>query len=364
MQKAISNSATTADSPANSPIDNPAPAPSSPSAPSPPASTPKKRQKKRVDALDVVEYASIVGAGAGVVVSAMTQQLVHFALPFTLAIGMGTLNRQRLQQRMQKQYVAAVAQLQNSLKNLPDPVNLEPILQQVVTLDRSYKEAQQQIQQLRQEVRAQARPEQIVALRNAIVNLQNDLQQMQEFVNRQRTRERHLLAQITELREWFQRLPRTQQSAEAQQVENAIAVLQHELSIVKGRLAPLESTNLDSVQQNIKQLEEHVQQLSTGVAPLQRQQRDIVRRLFPRLISTIKDIQKPEVTQAQKAAIDRPPLPEVNNVIRTASPLNQATPRPDPKRLAAWQAQVQANMLRQRQQQRNQQQQRQSDRSV
>jgi hypothetical protein len=257
---------------------------------------------------------------------------------------------------MQTQYVAAVGQLQQSLKLLPDPVNLDPMLQQVVSLERSNRETVQQVEILRQELRQSTRPEQVAALRDAVVTLQNDLRQMQEFIGRQRERERHLVAQISELREWFQMLPRQQQSSESQRVESAIAVLQRELGVVKARLAPLDDTNLETVQGNIRRLEEHIKQLSIGVGPIQRQQRDIVRRLFPRLIATIKEMRQPEHQPAQKAAIDRPPLPQVDNVIRTSSPLSQATPRPDQQRLAAWQAQVQANMLRQRQQQRNQQQ--------
>ncbi|TAF52473.1 MAG: hypothetical protein EAZ61_07940 [Oscillatoriales cyanobacterium] len=362
MPKAPSRSATTATpggaSAGPDPTAAATPSPSSPSGKTNKSGKTSKStdKKSRFDALDALEMTSIVGAGIGIGVAAVTQQLVHFALPLTLAMGLGTVNRQRFQQRMQTQYVAAVGQLQQSLKLLPDPVNLDPMLQQVVSLERSNRETVQQVEILRQELRQSTRPEQVAALRDAVVTLQNDLRQMQEFVGRQRERERHLVAQISELREWFQMLPRQQQSSESQRVESAIAVLQRELGVVKARLAPLDDANLEAVQGNIRRLEEHIKQLSIGVGPIQRQQRDIVRRLFPRLIATIKEMRQPEHQPAQKAAIDRPPLPQVDNVIRTSSPLNQATPRPDQQRLAAWQAQVQANMLRQRQQQRNQQQ--------
>ncbi len=325
---------------------------------------PSAKKKSRFDALDTLEITSIVGAGAGIVVAAITQQFVHFALPLTVAMGLGTVNRQRFQQRMQTQYVSAVGQLQQSLKLLPDPVNLDPMLQQVVSLERSQRDTVQQVEILRQELRQTSRPEQVAALRDAVVTLQSDLRQMQEFTGRQRERERHLIAQISELREWFQQLPRHQQGSESQRVENAIAVLQRELGVVKARLAPLDDTRLENVQDNIRRLEDHIRQVSGGVGPLQRQQRDIVRRLFPRLIATIKEIRQPEQQPARKAEIDRPPVPEVNNVLRGSSPLDRAAPSPDRQRLAAWQAQVQANMLRQRQQQRNQQQQRQGDTSV
>lgn len=361
MPKAPSRSATTA-TPAESSASQ---KPTAAAKPSKSSKSGKPTEKKgRFDALDALEMTSIIGAGIGIGVAAVTQQLVHFALPLTLAMGLGTVNRQRFQQRMQTQYVSAVGQLQQSLKLLPDPVNLDPMLQQVVSLERSNRETVQQVEILRQELRQTTRPEQVAALRDAVVTLQNDLRQMQEFTGRQRERERHLVAQISELREWFQMIPRQQQNSEAQRVESAIAVLQRELSIVKARLAPLDDANLETVQGNIRKLEEHIKQLSIGVGPIQRQQRDIVRRLFPRLIATIKEMRQPEHQPAQKAAIDRPPLPQVDNVIRTSSPLSQAAPRPDQQRLAAWQAQVQANMLRQRQQQRNQQQQRQGDSGV
>jgi len=360
MPQEPSRSATTASSP-------PQRASAPPNLPKKLTGKPKEKGGKkqgRFDALDALEMTSIVGAGVGIGVAAITQQLVHFALPLTFAMGLGTINRQRFQQRMQTQYVSAVGQLQQSLKLLPDPVNLDPMLQQVVGIDRSQRETAQQVEILRQELRQTTRPEQVAALREAVVTLQNDLRQMQEFTGRQRERERHLVAQISELREWFQQLPRQQQGGESQRVENAIAVLQRELSVVKARLAPLDDTSLETVQDNVRRLEEHIKHLSGGVGPLQRQQRDIVRRLFPRLIASIKEMRQPEQQPARKANIDRPPVPEVNNVLNGSSPLNQATPSPDRQRLAAWQAQVQANMLRQRQQQRNQQQQRQGDTSV
>lgn len=324
----------------------------------PPAKDTGKLRQRRKSVPEVLEILSLAASGVGIGLAFVTEQVLHAAVPLTLSMSLGVFNRQRFHQRMQEQYREAVTQLHDSLQMLPDPVNLDPVLQKVVRLEQSNQRMGQQIESLQREMRMQANPQQMTALREAIATLQADLEQMQSYASQQRQREQQLMEQIEQLHQWYERLPTTQQTQEYQRMENAIALLHRELAVVKGRLAPLEGTDMQAVRASILQLQHYLQELANGVVPLRRRQKDMVRRLFPRMIELLNELRPSEMPQpqeARKAAAQRPGPPTVNHTLRQG-PL---AGRPEPPPRPSWQ--VQAEILRQRAHHRQRQHQRQGD---
>lgn len=314
-----------------------------------------KKLRRRKSATEILEVLSLAASAGGIGLAFVTQQVLHAAVPITISMSFGVINRQRFHQRMQEQYRDAVTQLHESLQTLPDPVNLDPVLQKVVRLEQANQMMKQQIESLQREMRTQANPQQMNALREAIASLQTDLEQMQAFAGQQRQREQQIMAQIEQLHQWYEKLPAGQQTTEYKRVENAIALLHRELAVVKGRLAPLESTDIQSVQASILQLQHYLQELANGVVPLRRRQKDMVRRLFPRMIEVINELRpgddSPEVHEVRKATVQRPGPPTVNHTLRQGPLAGRREPPPRP----SWQNQ--AEILRQRAHQRQQQQQ-------
>ncbi|WP_159788113.1 hypothetical protein [Sodalinema gerasimenkoae] len=330
-------------------------------APQPAQRDSARRGRKPV--LEVLEMASLAASGVGIGVALVTQQVLHAAVPITLSMSFGVLNRQRFHQRMQQQYQEAVTQLHESLQVLPDPLDLDPVLQRVLRLEQSQQIMTDQLESVNRELRSQSNPQQINALHHQVTSLQEDLQQMQAYVQEQRQREQQLIGQIQQLQGWYESLSSPQQATEYKRAENAIALLHRELAVIKGRLAPLENQDMQQVQANIRQLQAYLQELRNGVTPLRRRQRDMVRRLFPRMIDLINDLRQPEgssVTsparsakdgrQVPKAIAQRPAPPTPNHTLRKG-PL---TRKPEPPPRPAWQ--TQAEILRQRAHQRQQQQ--------
>ncbi|MFO8038720.1 MAG: hypothetical protein R6U67_04630 [Sodalinema sp.] len=324
---------------------------------------PSRRGRKPL--MELLEIASLGASGVGIGLSLVTQQVLHAAVPITLSMSLGVLNRQRFHRQMQQQYQDAVTQLHESLQVLPDPLELDPVLQRVTQLEQNHQIMTQQLESVNRELRNQRNPQQIQVLRETVVGLQQDLQEMQTYVQEQRQREQQLLAQIQQLQRWYDSLSTPQQATEYKRAENAIALLHRELAVIKGRLAPLETQNIQQVQANIRQLQAYLQELSNGVRPLRRRQRDMVRRLFPRMIGLINDLRQGETASVAtvrpsrddrsesslaKAIAQRPSPPTPNHTLRKGPLTHKPAPPPRPD----WQ--TQAEILRQRAHQRQQQQ--------
>ncbi|WP_144053655.1 hypothetical protein [Baaleninema simplex] len=321
--------------------------------------TAKQKPQKRRSLPELLEMVSIAGSGVGIGVAFLTQQVLHAAVPMTIAMSLGVINRQRFQKQMQQEYVTSITQLHQNLKTFPNPVNLDPVLQKVVSLEQANQAINRQLEHLQRELRHQAKPQQMAEMRQAIANLKTDLDRMQAFANQQRERERQVNQQIAQLHNWFEQLPQPQKATEYKRVENAIALLHRELAVIKGRLAPLEASDLSGVQANITQLQGYLQQVSDGIKPLKRRQRDMVKRLFPRMIELLNELRPTEETpqDVKKAVVHRPPPPTVSHTMRQSNPQT-------PQQGNGWQAYTQAEMLRQRRDRHNAQQQRQGDSSL
>lgn len=313
--------------------------------------------------MELLEIAALGASGVGIGLSLATQQVLHAAVPITLSMSLGVINRQRFHRQMQHQYQEAVTQLHESLQVLPDPLGLDPVLQRVTRLEQNHQIMTQQLESVNRELRTQSNPQQITALQETVVGLQRDLQEMQAYVEEQRQREQELLGQIQQLQRWYDSLSTPQQATEYKRAENAIALLHRELAVIKGRLAPLETQDIQQVQANIRQLQAYLQDLSNGVRPLRRRQRDMMRRLFPRMIDLINDLRQPDtrsaattrpIREAQSGAspdgaIAKRPSPLTPNHTLRKGPL---THKPAPPPRPDWQ--TQAEILRQRAHQRQQ----------
>ncbi|USR92554.1 hypothetical protein NEA10_07505 [Phormidium yuhuli AB48] len=329
-------------------------------------STPAQRDspgRGRKPILEVLEIASLAASGVGIGMALVTQQLFHAVVPITVSMSFGVVNRQRFHRRMQQQYQEAVTQLYETLQVLPEPVELDPVLQRVLHLEQHQQRMSNQLEHVNRELRNQNNVPQINALQQQMTSLQEDLQQMQAYVQEQRQREQQLMGQIQQLQGWYENLSSPQQATEYKRAEHAIALLHRELAVIKGRLAPLENQDIQQVQANIRQLQAYLQELTNGVTPLRRRQRDMVRRLFPRMIHLINDLRQPDSYslttparstkdsgQVAKAIAQRPAPPTPNHTLRKG-PL---TPKPEPPPRPTWQ--TQAEILRQRAHQRQQQQ--------
>ena len=321
---------------------------------------PSRRGRKPL--MELLEIAALGASGVGIGLSLVTQQVLHAAVPITLSMSLGVLNRQRFHRQMQHQYQDAVTQLHESLQVLPDPLELDPVLQRVTRLEQNHQIMTQQLESVNRQLRSQSNPQQMKRLRETVVGLQQDLQEMQTYVQEQRQREQQLLAQIQQLQRWYDSLSTPQQATEYKRAENAIALLHRELAVIKGRLAPLETQDIQQVQANIRQLQGYLQDLNNGVRPLRRRQRDMVRRLFPRMIDLINDLRQPEtssvatprqIRQDQSGAspaqsAQRPSPLTPNHTLRKGPLTHKPAPPPRPD----WQ--TQAEILRQRAHQRQQ----------
>lgn len=300
-----------------------------------------RETRKRSHWLDSMELVSVVGSGIGLVVSVLSEQAITAAFPLTLAVSLNILNRKRFQHQLQHEHRAAIAQVYDMIKSLPDPNNVSALTDQILRLEQSNQAMTVQIEALKQQVRVKFKPDQLEFLKEAIALLRSDLTEIQHQAVKRQELENHLQQQLEQLYERFDHLSPSQQPEEVRRIENAIAILHRDLSALKGQVAPVGPGDWQCVQERVARLQAHLQAVDRAIVPMRRKQQAMTHQLLPRMVQLINDLRHPShPVPVPKTIIHRPPPPPplIHHSVRrplmsqqgtstTSQPLQQQQPQ-------------------------------------
>jgi len=260
--------------------------------------------------LSTAEFAAAIGSGVGLVVSVLTEQAIAAAFPLTLAVSLNLVNRQRFQRQLQHEHRAAIAQVYEIIKSLPDPNNVNALTDRLFRIEQSNQAMTAQIEALKQQVRVKFKPEQLDVLKEAIALLRADLTEIQQQALQRHELERQLQHQLEQLYERSQSVSPLRQPEDARRIEQAIAILHRDLTTLKAQVTPLGSADWQSVRQRVDRLQAHLQAVEGAIVPLRRKQNAMTNKLLPRMVKLINDLRQPTHTApVQKTIIHRPPPP-------------------------------------------------------
>jgi cytochrome c556 len=109
--------------------------------------------------LEVTETISVAGSVAGSILAMASQQLIYAAAPLTLALGLNLINRRRFEQKFQQNMLAILSDVNSRitetdqtlsgemrsvkdsvklLSSAPDPINIDPIQQELSGLQKRF----------------------------------------------------------------------------------------------------------------------------------------------------------------------------------------------------------------------------------
>ncbi|MGB6170208.1 MAG: hypothetical protein WBF52_21690 [Geitlerinemataceae cyanobacterium] len=275
-----------------------------------------REARKRSHWLDTTELVSVVGSGLGLVVSVISEQAIAVAFPLTLAVSLNILNRKRFQHQFQHEHRAAIAQVYDIIKSLPDPDNISALTEQILRLEQSNQVMTAQIEALKQQVRVKFKPEQLEILKEAIALLRSDLTEIQHQAIQRQELENHLQMQLKQLYDRFEILSPIQQPEEVRRIENAIAILHRDLSALKAQVAPVASEDWQRVGERVIQLQTHLQAVDRAIVPMRRQQQAVTHKLLPRIVQLINELRhSTHAAPVQKTIVHRPPSPRLHHSV-------------------------------------------------
>lgn len=292
-----------------------------------------RETRKRSHWLDRTEFVSVIGSGIGLVVCVLSEQAIAAAFPLTLAISLNFLNRRRFQNQFQNEHRAAIANVYDLIKSLPDPDQIGALTDKILRLEQSNQAMTAHIEALKQQVRVKFQPDRLEVLKEAIALLRADLTEIQQEALKRQELENHLQLQLQQLYARFEGLSPIHQPEEVRRLENAIAILHRDLGALKGQVAPVGS-EWQGVQERVAQLQAHLHAVERAIVPMRRKQQALTHQLLPRMVKLINELRHPsQPTPVQKTIIHRPPPPpsllhhSVNRPL-TSQPSTSGTSQP------------------------------------
>lgn len=205
--------------------------------------------------LDMAEYVSLVGSVAGTVAAVAFQQIIYVTAPLTLALSLSLANRQRFQQQIQQQAVAAIANVSQVVPSLQMAEvqcyvgNLQE--HAAASMASIRQELSEEIESFRVLVQSRLMALEAIDLslvERTIAQIQTDLQALANEVDQDL---KPLLLQIHQIRQQMRELPPPFDS-----------------SLFEQRVADIEQINF-TFETHLKRLFLSVKELESGTAPME-----------------------------------------------------------------------------------------------
>ncbi|MCU0549775.1 MAG: hypothetical protein MUC48_10555 [Leptolyngbya sp. Prado105] len=315
--------------------------------------------------LQVAEYTSVAASAVGVVVSAISQQVVYAAAPLSLSLCLNVLNRRSFEQRTRQQLNSQIALLERRILELPVPDQTDLIervahLQEQINAIEQHQtdyttqqaEVRSQLSQLHEQLTAvqQGQPgitTNLAELQTQFSQLSAQLISFRQHQLDAATSQTELEAQLSQLREVFA----IQATQTAQNLTNATEQIVQQVLQLNAQLTTLQQRHTDEttdqaevrsqlshLHQQLTALQEHqpevarhqvevqtqFSQLTAQLTALQEQQNhatsqtelEALQQLFFELAEQVAQLQQ-RLAAIEVLEIESPPIlrnPEVANL--------------------------------------------------
>jgi tetratricopeptide (TPR) repeat protein len=282
------------------------------------------RRTQRSQLLQVAEYTSTAASVVGVVVSALSQQVVYAAAPISLSLCLNLVNRQRFERQTEQRLNGVIAHLDQRILGLSIP-NYTDLMQRVAQIqeqltvieqrqhDRTTDQAEvrSQLSQLHEQFTAfqqgqTATTTNLAELQTRFSQLNAQLASIQQHQAHAATSQTALEAQIAQVQETFA----TEASQPAQSLTNPIEQIVQRVVQLNDQLTTLrqrqtdETTNQTELRSQLSQLQQQLtafQQSQTAIATNQTELQTQFSQLNAQL-SLVQERQHQAASQAELEA--------------------------------------------------------------
>jgi hypothetical protein len=253
------------------------------------------RQSRQTNLLRILEYASLVASGIGVVISVASQQIVYTAAPLSFSLLLNLVNRQRIE-RQTNQYLTLtltrldqkvrqieqssedqiqsiestldrrITQLQSDITVLRQSQTLETLARNLADLQAQQAALSENTNQMRLDLNSSVSINQFEQLRSEIQKLQDDQiqileNQQQNYANIQQGLEQRLTVINNQLE---QRIANLLQNSEYQ-IEQIDSRLNQQLTNLQNDLIAIQVLDLQSIPPDLSLLQNHCNFLSESI---------------------------------------------------------------------------------------------------
>jgi uncharacterized coiled-coil DUF342 family protein len=217
------------------------------------------QRSRRSQVLQVAEYTSTAASVVGVVISALSQQVVYAAAPISLALCLNLVNRQRFERQTEQRLNGAIAHLDQRILGLSIP-NYTDLMQRVAQI-------QEQLTAIEQ--RQNERTADQTEVRSQLSQLHEQFTAFQQGQTATTTNLAELQTRFSQLNAQLASLQQRQAHAATSQAELEVQLAQVQETFVTE--APQASQSLTN---SIEQIVQRVVQLSDQLATLRQRQTD------------------------------------------------------------------------------------------
>jgi len=219
------------------------------------------RRTQRSQLLQVAEYTSTAASVVGVVISALSQQVVYVAAPLSLSLCLNLVNRRRFEQQAEQRLNGAISHLDRQMLELPSA---------------NYTDLTQQVAQIYEQLTAleqgqTATTTNLAELQTRFSQLNAQLAAIQERQNQAATSQTALEAQLTQVREAA--------AFEASQTAQSLTNSAEQIVQITEQLITLRQRQTDEItaqtevqlsqHQQLTALQQHQSATTTNLAELQ-----------------------------------------------------------------------------------------------
>ncbi|BAU09776.1 hypothetical protein LEP3755_02510 [Leptolyngbya sp. NIES-3755] len=189
------------------------------------------RPNRRSQFFQVAEYTSAAASVVGVVISAVSQQVVYAAAPLSLSVCLNLVNRRRFEQQTEQQLTSTIAQLDQRIQALP-PANDAAVIEQ--------------ISQLRQQFTTIEGTTDQTELRSQLAQLGEQFRGLQQHQSEFQTQLDRISQGITDRLE--EKIDRLELSSQLSQLSNELTELQQRQAELQARLSEIQLTIPQEIQ--------------------------------------------------------------------------------------------------------------------
>ncbi|MBK4729582.1 hypothetical protein JJD41_06830 [Oxynema sp. CENA135] len=243
------------------------------------------------DRIELAEYATLIGSALGSIVAGLSGQVLFAATPLTLAIGVNMLKRNRLEDYMNEQHRAAIADIHRVVESLHTSLEKLPPEERVADLEGTTVRISEALVKMQAELeariaktdplKAESLREELAILRRAIVRLRDqtdaNFSQMQANFDRE----------IKAVREQVLSHPTHPETLGVERLQGDLATLANGLDDLRDRVNSLE-TPADAFASPLT--DDRLQTLDRKVERLESDNQEKIKPLLKHLIRAVKQI--------------------------------------------------------------------------
>lgn len=259
------------------------------------------RSTQRSQFLQVAEYTSAAASVVGVVVSAVSQQVVYAAAPLSLSVCLNLVNRRRFEQQTEQQITNAIAQLDQRLQ----ATNQTEAIEQITQLRQQFTEIEVSTNQAEVRSRLAQLAEEFNALQQRQTTNQAEVRSQFSQVRAELEVIRQRFSAIDQIEALSRTISRLEQQADQTEVRSQLPQLSEQFTTLQQHQREVQ-TQLDRLSEAMTtqaEMRSQLSQLNEALSTLQQRQNELRSRLL--------DIQEQLTIEPEAIVVEPPDTPTI-----------------------------------------------------